>query len=339
MKPTGLRRREFTASLLLPWFAAAAPAGAQPQCAVPSQRGIIWQPWARHGELDKAGWRALGRELVAQNYTHVLLQWSSYGNYEFWPRQQQAGWLASGLEAWRGSGLKLVVGLHMAEDYYSALQQSDASLRAHLLATGQRSLAQARQIVQHPPPLEVQGWYLPQEIDDLNWRTPARRRMLRTFLAAMTDGIVSMAPGMDEAPVYASAFFSGASTPQEFAGLLLTMYRATGVIWLVQDGLGTGRMSEELTAAYLREIARTLPPAAWRGLLETFDQVQALGQPPRFEPSDEATIARRAALWCSSTGRQASVTFSLNQRMKAMLPEPTAEPRQGATERRPQNRR
>ena len=115
------------------------------------------------------------------------------------------------------------------------------------------------------------------------------------------------------------------------------MHRASGVIWLVQDGLGTGRLGEERTAGYLREIARTLPPAAWRGLLESFDEIRADGQPPRFEPSDEATIARRAALWCASTGRQASVTFSLNQRMKGMLPAPTAEPSQPATGQRPRS--
>ena len=161
--------------------------------------------------------------------------------------------------------------------------------------------------------------------------------MLRTFLSGMTGGIVSLAPGMDAAMVYASAFFSGASTPQEFAGLLLDMHRASGVIWLVQDGLGTGRLSEERTAEYLREIARTLPPAAWRGLLESFDEIRAEGQPPRFEPSDEATIAHRAGLWCASTGRQASVMFSLNQRMKRMLPAPTAEPSQPATGQRPRS--
>ena len=338
----GLRRRDVAAAaLLLPWLGARAaqpPGSAPPQCALPSQRGIIWQPWARHGELDEAGWQALGRELVRQNYTHVLLQWSSYGSYEFWPRQQQMGWLASGLQHWRGTGLKLVAGLHMAEDYYGALQQSDAALRAHLAATRTRSLAQARQIVQRPPPLEVEGWYLPQEIDDLNWRSPGRQRMLRTFLSAMTGGIASLAPGMDAAPVYASAFFSGASTPREFARMLLNMHRASGVIWLVQDGLGTGRLSEERTAEYLREIARALPPAAWRGLLESFDEVRAEGQPPRFEPSDEATIARRADLWCASTGRQASVMFSLNQRMIGMLPAPTPEPSPPATGQKPRSR-
>ena len=114
------------------------------------------------------------------------------------------------------------------------------------------------------------------------------------------------------------------------------MHRASGVIWLVQDGLGTGRLSEERTADYLGEIARTLPPAAWRGLMESFDQIRVDGQPPRFEPSDEATIARRAELWCASTGRQASVMFSLNQRMKGMLPK--AEPSRPETGQKPRSR-
>lgn len=322
LNAAGWRRREFAASLFLACLAQGAAAQGQDReagCVTSPQRGIIWQPWAAHAGLDRAGWQALGREVLRQNYTHVLMQWSSYGNYEFWPRER-TGWLAEGLGHWRGTGLKLVLGLHMGEDYYRVLDQPDAILRAHLSGTVARSTAQAREILRHPPVLEVEGWYLPQEIDDLHWRTPARHAMLRNYLAALADRLGSLTPGMAGAPIYASAFFSGASTPDEFAHLLRDLYRATGVIWLVQDGLGTGRMDEARTAGYLSAIAQMLPPAAWRGLLEVFDEQHVEGAPPRFEPSAPDTVARRDALWCACTGRHAEVVFSLNQRMKELLP-------------------
>jgi len=317
-----LRRRTFAASLGLPWLLphpAAMGQQREGRCAAPQERVIVWQPWAAHAGLDAAGWQRLALELQRQNRTHVLLQWSSYGEREFWPRGR-GGWLAQGFEHWRGTGLKLVMGLHMGEDYYRLLPQPDGVLRAHLAGTRTRSIALARRILARPPALEVQGWYLPQEIDDLHWRSPARRRMLRNHLAAMGDSLASLTPGMAGAPVFASAFFSGASAPEQFAVFLRDLHRGTGVIWLVQDGLGTGRLDEARTADYLGAIARTLPPAGWRGLIEVFDERRAPDGSTRYEPSAPATIARREALWCASTGRQASVVFSLNQSMKGLLP-------------------
>ncbi|MDM0110822.1 DUF4434 domain-containing protein [Variovorax sp. J22R133] len=300
-------------------LAMAADPSVSPMCPASPQRTIIWQPWAAHAGLDASGWRALGQEVQRQGYAHVLLQWASYGDHEFWPRGE-AGWLATGLRQWETTGLKLIFGLHMDPDYYRVLQQPDPVLRAHLAASRDKSVALARRVLRRPPPLELAGWYLPQEIDDLNWQSPARERMLRNYLAPMRDALSAMAPGAPQTPLYASVFYSGASSPEDFARMLLRLHRGTGVVWIVQDGLGTDRLPPERTAAYLRAVASTLPPEGWRALLEVFDEQRTPGQPPRFEPSDEATIARRAGLWCLATGRQAQIVFSLNQVMAGMLP-------------------
>ena len=110
----------------------------------------------------------------------------------------------------------------------------------------------------------------------------------------------------------------------------------------VSDSKSGGSLVDYKYEPNPQAVLETLVPQAvavkvYRGLLESFDEIHTDGQPPRFEPSDEATIARRAALWCASTGRQASVMFSLNQRMKGMLPAPTAEPSQPATGQRPRS--
>ena len=298
-------------------------AGASPAipstCRAPSQRAIVWQPLAVHAGLDASGWRALGREVQRQGYSHVLLQWASYGDYEFWP-QDEPRWLASGLRNWEATSLKLILGLHMGDDYYRVLEQSDPVLHAHLAASRDKSIAQARRILRSPPPLEVTGWYLAQEIDDLHWRSPSRERMLRSYLADMREALSAMAPGTPQIPLYASAFYSGASSPEDFVHLLLRLQRDTGVVWIVQDGLGTDRLPYDRAAAFLSGVARTLPPEGWRALLEVFNEQRSPGQPPRFEPSDEATIERRAAFWCLTIGRQAEMVFSLNQLMARILP-------------------
>ncbi|WP_324816108.1 hypothetical protein [Variovorax sp.] len=142
-------------------------------------------------------------------------------------------------------------------------------------------------------------------------------RALRDYLAAMRDGLARLVPGEAERPVYASAFFSRASKPEQFAALLALLHRETGVVWIVQDGLGTHRMSEPDTAEYLRAISRALPPTGWVGLLEVFDQRRGPGTGPVFAPSEDAEVERRRAIWCSSAGRLPEMTFSLNQRIAA----------------------
>jgi len=297
--------------------AAAAGPGA---CAAPPLRTIVWQPWAAHAALDATGWERLGREVRRRGYSQVLLQWGRYGDYEFWP-ERDARWLAPGLQRWQAEGLKLILGLHMGEDYYRLLGEPDAVLAAHLADTRDKALAQARQILREQPALALEGWYLPQEIDDLHWRTPERQRLLQSFLAGMREALAELSP---RTPVYASAFFSGATTPEEFARQLARLNQGTGVTWIVQDGLGTHRMTEARTRDYLAAIAQAMPAAAWRGLLEGFDERRGVdGQSASsFEASADTTLARRAELWCATTGRQAEVVFSLNQQMAAALPPP-----------------
>ncbi|MFZ4288082.1 DUF4434 domain-containing protein [Variovorax sp. HJSM1_2] len=291
---------------------AAAPTEA---CCAARGRTIIWQPWASHAALDERGWKRLGELARREGYSRVLLQWSRYGSTDFWPLEGRR-WLQAGMAHWREQQLRLIVGLDMGEDYYRVLQQSDDALRAHMAGSLGRSVDLMRRLALQPPPLVVDGWYVPQEIDDLNWRHPARERLLRAYLASVCDALTREGRGQAGAPVvYASAFFSGASPPGEFAGMLSRLHRETGVIWIVQDGLGTSRLSEARTAAYLRAIAQALPTESWEGILEVFDQHQPKGQAPTFDPSAEATIFRRQAIWRNSIGREPGMTFSLNQRM------------------------
>jgi hypothetical protein len=94
------------------------------------------------------------------------------------------------------------------------------------------------------------------------------------------------------------------------------LHRDTRVIWIVQDGMGTHRLPDERTKAYLSAISRTLPPTGWRGLPEAFDESRVDDQAPRFEHTSPQVIAHRMALCCASTDRQPAMTFSLNVLLK-----------------------
>lgn len=285
---------------------------------LPPVRTIVWQPLAEYSRLDKATWERLGNDVQIAGYSQVLVQWSRYGDYQFFP-QGPRNWLPAGLQYLQEKHLRLILGLYLGRDYFQVLQQSDEALHAYLVESQARSLAQAEAALRKPLALDIDGWYLPEEIDDLNWRSDVRQRMLSAHLVSMREALARLTPGAPEKPVYISTFFSGASSPQNFAQMLERLHRDTRVIWIVQDGMGTHRLPDERTKAYLSAISRTLPPTGWRGLLEAFDESRVDDQAPRFEPASPEVIAHRMALWCASTGRQPAVTFSLNELMKGIL--------------------
>ena len=291
---------------------APAPA-ASASCPALRRSTIIWQPWASHAQLGPAYWNQMGELIRKEGYQRVVIQWTAYGSAEFWPAHAPR-WLATAMTQWHAPKLRLIVGLYMGDEYYSKLQLGDEDVRAHMVEAATRSVAIARRLKEHPPPLPIDGWYLPQEVDDLNWQSLARERMLRSYLTKMRDALNRLAPAERPIPIFASTFFSGATSPQRFARKLARLHLDTGVIWVVQGGMGTRRMTEAATAPYLKAISATLPPSGWVGLLEVFDEQSKDGE-ITFVPSADETIEQRRHVWCSSTGRQPIMAFSLNQRM------------------------
>ena len=161
----------------------------------------------------------------------------------------------------------------------------------------------------------MSAWYLPEEIDDLNWRTAARQALLSQHFSTMVSTLNQLSPGK---PVYVSTFFGGHSSPKEYANFLKKIQHETGIIWIVQDGQGVLRKPKPNTAAYLREIQQTLPANAWIGLLENFTELDQATE-NRFCPASNAEIEKRRQLWCSATGREPEVYFSLNQLNEELL--------------------
>jgi len=294
--------------------ACAGPAGTPPEtCPAPPHRAIFYQPWNVHQALSPAHFARMGAELKRQGVDELIVQWTQYGSSDFWTTPRP--WLARML---RASHQGLVLGLYADPDYFKWLDLPDAQLAHRLTLLRAKSLRLAQRILEQPPP-NLRAWYLPEEIDDLHWRTPERQRLLAEHLQILSHKLHRLRPGLK---VYISSFSGGHGSPQDQADLLKRLNASTGLIWLIQDGLGLRRSQAIDTAAELRLLSQALPPTAWRGVLELFDEQEE--QPAqRFCPASSLEIQRRLALWCQATGRQPEAWFSLNQAQHHVL---TAEP-------------
>lgn len=279
-------------------------ASAHGACTLAKKKIIVYQPWASHSTVSAAQAKMLAQQLSKDGFTHLLLQWSRHGEQQYW-RSDASGRLPKRMKQ---NSQELIEGLYSDPDYYHALNLPNTELEIYLDILRENSLIEANSLNLQEKK-KIDGWYFPEEIDDLNWRTRERQQILSRHFKTMIIGLRKLSP---QIPVYASTFFGGHSSPQEYANMLKKIHQETGIIWLVQDGLGVIRKPQPNTRQYLRTMSRTLPAAAWLGLLETFTELDQSAD-NRFCPATQSEIETRRKLWCNATGREPEVYFSLNQ--------------------------
>lgn len=278
-------------------------------CMHQAPRWIFYQPWNSHeNRADQIG-AVLARQLSQQGFTHLILQWSRHGNTVLWPENGQ-GWVRRSLP--RHERLRVIHGLYAEPQFFEALKLDDNRLEALLAVIRHRSRLEAIKILklQHG---KIAGWYLPEEIDDLNWQSPNRQKMLADHFRQMVFDLNALRPNI---PVYATAFFGGHGQARTFAQMLRLMHDKTAVIWLIQDGQGTLHQNKPNTASYLSAIAKALPAQAWHGVLEIYtekDPDPGTDKANDFCAASAAEIGARKQLWCMATGRSPEVVFSLAQ--------------------------
>ena len=134
------------------------------------------------------------------------------------------------------------------------------------------------------------GWYLPGEIDDETWQSPARTRALADHLAGRRPPCARW----PRASGGGGPFFTGRLDPEAHArwwGELMAG-RPFDVLAL-QDGVGTGRVTPARAAAYLRALAPVAAAAGVRlwTVVELFRQLHGAPHDDRPFSAESASFA------------------------------------------------
>ncbi len=98
--------------------------------------------------------------------------------------------------------------------------------------------------------------------------------------------------------------------------MLEKINKETGIIWLIQDGLGENRPNKIDTAEYLRSITQYVPAQAWQGVLGIFSERShqtKTGIDTEYCPASKHDIQKRITTWYEATGKNPGVIFSLTQ--------------------------
>jgi hypothetical protein len=211
--------------------------------------GMIYQPQQRDMTLPKSFWLTVFANLRARGFDTLVVQWTQYG--DIFSKGDEKLWLQERLQDAVNADLNLVIGLYADPDGFSAVEVPTDLLEPYFLKSGEKSLALAKQWQTLIPADRIKGWYLPLEIDDRRWRSPADQQVLATQLKRE----VTLLEKYSGKPVYLSAFFTGNSTPTQFAQMVATISEHGGIKIWIQDGRGTGVLLPKETDLYLNRLS------------------------------------------------------------------------------------
>lgn len=205
---------------------------------------IIYQPQSRDRDISAAQWPAIFAQVRAQGFDTLVVQWTRYGDAFGDPAGH--AWLLQRVRDAQGAGLHIVLGLDSDPAFFQRQEVPTAELSGYLHTLSQRNAVLAHQWVGELGADALAGWYLPIEIDDKRWRDPDTRKPLQDYLATERRQLERIA----RRPVYVTSFFAGNMAPATYVQLLDDIQRSGVHAW-VQDGAGTGRLSEGERKLYL----------------------------------------------------------------------------------------
>ncbi|MGY3945641.1 DUF4434 domain-containing protein [Aeromonas tecta] len=250
-----------------------------------ASQGIFYQPQLRDAAISEARWDEILAQVKREGFDTLIVQWTRYG--EAFTKPEEKAWLTARLKRADEAGLTLILGLYSDPDFFQHQDQSAGHLDRYLGQQESHNLSLAQEWQELLGEGRIAGWYLPAELDDFNWREPERQVLLARHLENLGKDLHELNP----VPVYISSFFTGKMSPQAYRELLTRM-ADKGVSLVVQDGSGTGVLSQPERDLYLS----ALEPCEGRvaGLVhELFVQQRGSGE-FKAEPLAES---QQRALW------------------------------------------
>jgi hypothetical protein len=227
-----------------------------------SLTGSFLQPAESHRSWSEADWSRLFGRFEELGLSWIVLQWAHSDSLE--PVLRFAA----------EKRMKVLVGLAHDESYWQSIAREPDLLEVYFRRLTVQSLVVAREnlplLVDHP---SFEGFYIPQEIDDVHWLEARRRRVLFDFLLRLAESLREARPGVRLA---ISGFSNARADPVTLARFWAELVRHCGIgTVLFQDGIGVGKLDLvhlPLYLAPLREAIEREGSELWP-VVENFAQV------------------------------------------------------------------
>lgn len=218
-------------------------------------QGTFIQLVSDNWSWPKERWEQLFAQLDDLKIGKVIVQWSVIDGQALYPSrnfkatgQPVLEWILSLADKYQ---MSVMVGLAHQSNHWEIVGNADQR-SAYLV----KELGRVAQSVDELVPIvaghkSFAGWYISQEIDDLNWKDQASNNDLRSFLFQTTTLLKTVTP---KAKVGVSAFANNATAPEEigaFWNRMLAQVKNLDIVYF-QDGIGVHKLDLTNLPAYYK---------------------------------------------------------------------------------------
>ncbi|MFH0925770.1 MAG: DUF4434 domain-containing protein [bacterium] len=235
----------------------------RPSFAVPSEiatpciNGTFIQLSSAQGEWLPSKWENLFYYFRQVNLSQLVIQWTIYDEISFYPSENhqnvQYPPLEIILQLADNAGMQVYIGLVHDSLYWNKIDQESTLVRRYLdqlLSLSVLVASELNPLVERHP--SFKGWYIPQEIDDINWLTGEAKETLFNYLGNLRGYLHHLSSGKS---VMLSGFSNATINPQTLEIFWSELLKKTAIdIILFQDGIGTNKLQVEELPVYLTAI-------------------------------------------------------------------------------------
>jgi hypothetical protein len=271
----------------------------QPSAATSPLKGTFLQLTETHKKWGKAEWAVFFDTLRKLGMSEILIQWSLYDDVSFStspdPKTTPNSAIATILELADSARIQVYVGLAYDSKFWQKINRAPELVRVYLKRLYLRSESLGRSLEplvrSHP---SFKGWFIPEEIDDVNWRGAEVRKILFIHLRDTARLLKSLTPG---ARVAVSGFFGGRMDLQAFEDFWKGLLGEAPVDRvLFQDGIGTRALDWNDLPLYFEAGRRACEARSvnFQVVVELFDQISA--SPFQARPASWDRVKRQIEL-------------------------------------------
>lgn len=270
--------------------------GEKPAAAAPRLQGTFLQLTEAHGSWQPSQWTRLFQYFKELGLSQLVIQWTVYDDLAFFPtadyRQVPHPPLPAILQLADAAGLQVWVGLAHDPGFWEKICRDPELVEVYLRRMRLRDQAIAEHLA---PQLQghkcFRGWYITEEVDDVNWREAPAREVLFAFLRDLSAFLHRLTP---EARVAISGFANARIDPKTFGRFWQDLLGTAAIdAVLFQDGIGTGKLHLDELPLYLESLRRATQAQSreLQVVVELFRQVSE--RPFRARPASWDLVARQ----------------------------------------------
>lgn len=232
---------------------------------IPLSNCLVWkvntsflQLYKDHTTRSSEQWDALFKQAHDMNIKYLIIQWSSYGSIPFYSQENSSSSLLTKvIKAAQKEQIKLIIGTNYDPNYWASLEGKEIQIQEYLKRHYEQQVQAIPKLISNinevdPQGKTVTGWYLSDEIDDLNWQSESRRMMIKNYLEQMIQLLKKEKPYW---PINISTYSTGKTPYNQVAELYKFLFNIKGLDKILfQDSIGTQKLTLRSLKAYLLAI-------------------------------------------------------------------------------------